>query len=66
MLREGFMEINYGQQARIALYELADHSWEYSIVKREGNRSFNIGNGKEETPGKCLDTAIAVCLKHNY
>jgi len=66
MLREGFIEINYGQNARIVLYELADHSWEYSIVKKDGNHSSNIGVGKGKSPGECLDAAIAVCLKHYY
>ena len=63
---EGLIEIPYGKNTRITLYQLADHSWEYSIVKRDDLWSVNIGIGKEETPGKCLDAAIAVCLKHNY
>lgn len=67
MLREGFIAINYGKDTRIALYELVDHSWEYSILKKDSNNwSSNIGIGKGKSPGECLDAAIAVCLKHNY
>lgn len=66
MLIETYLEINYGKNFRISLYELSDHTWEYIIygqkIAHDVYSGKIVSTGKHNTPGNCLDNAIKFCL----